>query len=340
MNVLSLIWRVPASWLYGLVVAIRNELYDMHLLRSYKMSVPTVCVGNLTVGGTGKTPHIEWLVQALTDKYQVAVLSRGYKRKSKGFVLSNAHSTVNDLGDECMQLHRKFPYLPIAVCRDRVEGVRRLKEQLPDLQVVLLDDAFQHRRLICGFNILLTIADNLYTNDHLLPWGRLRDNKQQSHRADVVIVTKCQPQMTDLDRRTLINQLHLPPYQHIFFSQTQYAPLPPNIDILSPQTPVLLITGIAQPNDLLHFLQQRFHHLQHLAFADHHSFSKSDCKQIEQAAQQATVVFTTEKDWSRLESLPLSDTCRQKIFPIPIKAQVREENDVLQLIERYIRSCI
>ncbi|MGN1247581.1 MAG: tetraacyldisaccharide 4'-kinase, partial [Paludibacteraceae bacterium] len=174
----------PISWLYGLVLAIRHTLYDNHLLPSHEADIPTICVGNLAVGGTGKTPHVEYLIRLLSPRYKVAVLSRGYKRKTRGFVLADEHASASTIGDEAMQIHSKFPHVAVAVCEDRVRGVRMLKKQVEGLQVVILDDAYQHRAIRCGYYILLTPYNQLYIDDHLLPWGRLRDLKARALKAN------------------------------------------------------------------------------------------------------------------------------------------------------------
>lgn len=337
MSALSLLWKLPASWLYGIGVRVHNLLYDWNIRQAQTVSVPTICVGNLTVGGTGKTPHIEWLIRRLSPMYRVAVVSRGYKRKTRGFVLASDSSTVADIGDECMQLHRKFPTLPIAVSEDRVEGIRRLVEICPKVQLVLLDDAFQHRRLQCDCNLLLTTADRLYATDHLLPWGHLRDNRCQSRRAHAIIVTKCPKTMTALDRRNVSRTLHLLPYQHLSFSETRYVALPDSVRNLPDNASVLLVTGIARPDYLLQHLQQRFTNIRMMAFADHHAFSPGDLMTIEKAAAAVDVVLTTEKDAARMEGIPLSDELKCKLHPIGIEAVPMDEDELLSFITKHIR---
>ena len=213
----------PFSWLYGFGLAIRHTLYDNHLLPSHEVDIPTICVGNLAVGGTGKTPHVEYLIRLLSPTYKVAVLSRGYKRKTHGFVLADENANASTIGDEAMQIHSKFPHVAVAVCEDRVRGVRMLKKQVEGLQVVILDDAYQHRAIRCGYYILLTPYDQLYIDDHLLPWGRLRDLKTRALKANCIIVTQCPPDAQPIDFRVIDNRLHLPTYQHLFFSQVKYA---------------------------------------------------------------------------------------------------------------------
>ena len=283
----------PISWIYGFVVWLRNLLYDDHILRSTKVSIPTICVGNLAVGGTGKTPMAEYLLSLLSANYKVALLSRGYGRKTRGFRLANEHDTAATIGDEPMQIHLRFPDIPVAVCADRVKGVKQLQHLYPDLQCVILDDAYQHRSLSCGFYILLTPYDCLYTNDHMLPWGRLRDLPNQSHRANVVVVTKCPEHMQPIERRIVSNNLQLASYQHLFYSSIGYAP------IAVDSTP-LLVTGIANPMPLLHHMQQQFPDTELFAFPDHHVFTNQDIMRIKEKAEHYEHIVTTEKDYMRL----------------------------------------
>ena len=255
------------SWLYGFFVGLRNMLYEGHILHSFKPALPTICVGNLAVGGTGKTPHVEYLVHLLQEHgYVVAVLSRGYKRRTHGFVEADEHSTSSQIGDEAMQLKRKFPKLIVAVCEDRLIGVMRLRRRHADLQLVLLDDAFQHRRLQAGYNILLTQADRLYVEDEMLPLGRLREQASSSYRANMVVVTKCSPNIQPIEQRIIDNKLALPPSKPLIFTRMAYQPLVPvwekgvkekgvrSKDITSGKK-VLLLTGIAQPQYLLEHIK-------------------------------------------------------------------------------------
>ena len=218
MNNFLKIFSLPASWLYRLAIGIRNGLYNSHFIHTTEAPLPAICVGNLAVGGTGKTPMVEYLIRLLSPHYKIAVLSRGYKRATRGFVLADENATAASIGDEPLQLHRKFPDIVVAVCADRVMGIKRLRQAFPDLQLVILDDAFQHRRIRCGLNILLTAADRLYVDDHYLPYGRLRDAKSQSLRADIIVVTKCPEGLQPIDKRLIDTRLHLPSYQSLFFS--------------------------------------------------------------------------------------------------------------------------
>ena len=305
----------PISWIYGFVVWLRNLLYDDHILHSTQVSIPTICVGNLAVGGTGKTPMSEYLISLLSSDYKVALLSRGYGRKTKGFRIANEYDTAQTIGDEPMQIHQRFPDIPVAVCADRVKGVKRLQQLFPDLQCVILDDAYQHRSLNCGFYILLTPFDRLYSNDHMLPWGRLRDLPNQSHRANVVVVTKCPPNMQPIERRIVSNSLKLATYQQLFYSSIGYAQL-----ALS-GTP-LLVTGIANPTPMYEYLCQQFPDTELMAYADHHAFSRRDIQQILEKAERYAHVVTTEKDYMRMQQTPLVEALGDKLRVLTIQTNL------------------
>ncbi len=326
--------RILASGLYGLIVGIRNLLYDEHLLRSETVRVPTIGVGNLAVGGTGKTPHTEYIVELLRGKgYRVAILSRGYKRRTRGFLLADEHSTANTIGDEPMQMHLHFPDVPVAVSENRVRGVRKLLALYPDLQVVILDDAYQHRHLSCGYYILLTAADNLYVNDHLLPWGRLREPKNASLRSNMVIVSKCPSNMRPIDRRVIISTLRLPPYQHIVFSEMQYDALKPlygqttDAPIIKP----LVLSGIANPKPLWEYLQGQYREIATYALPDHYQYTQNDIGKILAlyTKERCDAVITTEKDAVRLQLLPqMQETFKGRLFVLPMKAVITEGEDI------------
>ena len=259
----------PISWLYTLGVWVRNTLYNNHILPSHAVNIPTIAIGNLALGGTGKTPMTEYLVRLLSSEYKIAVLSRGYGRKTRGFRLATAEDTAQTIGDEPMLIHTHFPHLPVAVCEDRVLGINQLQSLIPDLQCVILDDAYQHRKLRAGFYILLTAYDNLYVNDYMLPRGNLRDLPAESARANAVIVTKC-PDVMSLDDCQMIHRtLHLASHQHLYCSRIAYDALP--VD----STP-LLITGIANPKLLLDHIQRQFPDTELLAYSDHHDFTNKD----------------------------------------------------------------
>lgn len=310
----------PLSWLYAFGVWVRNVLYDDRVLPSHKVDIPTIAIGNLAVGGTGKTPMTEYLIRLLSPTYKVAVLSRGYGRKTTGFRLANEQDTAKTIGDEPMLIHTHYPDIPVAVCADRVQGVKQLQQQIPDLQCIILDDAYQHRQLRAGFYILLTSYDKLYVHDHMLPRGTLRDLPAESARANAVVVTKCPKTMQPIDRRIVSNSLRLASYQHLYYSSIGYAPLRIS------STP-LLVAGIANPAPLLHHLQQQYPDTELLAFADHRNFTKTDIKLILSRAEQYEHVVTTEKDYMRMLHTPLIESLGKKLHVLPIQTDLGIDQD-------------
>jgi tetraacyldisaccharide 4'-kinase len=256
----------------------------------------------------------EYLIDLLSKNYKVALLSRGYGRQTSGFRLANEQDTARTIGDEPMQIHRHFPEIPVAVCADRVRGVKRLQQLFPELQCIILDDAYQHRKLRCGFYVLLTPYDRLYVHDHMLPWGRLRDLPSQSIRANVVVVTKCPDAMQPIERRIVSNALAMPSYQQLCFAQIAYQTL----DL--PAKP-LLLTGIANPLPILHHLQKQYPDTELMAFPDHHAFTNKDVKNILEKAQNYACVVTTEKDYMRLQQTPLVEALGDKLLVQSIQTE-------------------
>ena len=291
-------------------------MYNQHMLPSSTVPVPTICVGNLSVGGTGKTPMTEYIVRLLLDHgYHPAVLSRGYKRRTRGFRLADATSTVETIGDEAMQMHRTFPDVPIAVCENRVRGVRQLKRQIDTIDVVVLDDAMQHRAIRCGLTILLTPYDHLYIDDHMLPWGNLRDLPSRALKADAVVITKCPDTMLPIDMRVVDNRLHMPAYQQLHFAGISYAPM-------EQEGNPLVLCGIAQPQYLMDYVLKHYPNAELMAFRDHHRYKPGDIDAILKKAQQFDFVLTTEKDIQRLRTTPLVDQLRaqgKRLIALPIR---------------------
>ncbi|MDT7832893.1 tetraacyldisaccharide 4'-kinase [Flavobacteriaceae bacterium S356] len=296
----------PFTILYDLITSIRNLLYDKGNFRSTSFTIPIIAVGNLSVGGTGKTPQIEYLIRLLRER-SVAVLSRGYKRKTSGFVLLNSNHSSEDVGDEPLQFFRKFPNIAVAVDANRVAGIQRLKKEV-NPEIILLDDAYQHRKVKAGFYVLLTKYGELYSDDFILPTGNLRESRRGAKRADLILVTKC-PETLGLKEKERIKKKLKPLHgQHVYFTAISYGQvlkgsMPIAVDELSDYT-VLLITGIAIPQPLLDFLSTRKIKYQHLKFPDHHQFSPSDIdtiqKKFEAISAPQKIMVTTEKDYVRL----------------------------------------
>lgn len=315
MNTFLHIFALPLSWLYSIAVWLRNMLYEERILPSTSVSVPTICVGNLAVGGTGKTPMTEYLIRLLGEKYKVAVLSRGYGRETTGFRMAGPMDTANTIGDEPMLIHMHFPQVPVAVCANRVEGIKRLMHLHPEVQCVILDDAYQHRRLRCGYYILLTAYDNLYVNDHMMPRGRLRDLASESRRANSVIVTKCPESLQPIAKRIVSNQLRLASYQQLCYSSIEYA------EVHISGKP-LLVTGIANPQPLYGYIKSQHTEADLLAYADHHVYSKRDVQRILRLAENYDHVVTTEKDYVRMQLTPLVETLGDKLIVVAMKTDL------------------
>ncbi len=291
----------PISLGYALVVYLRNFLFDVGSLSSKAFKTPIICVGNLSAGGTGKTPMIEFLVRLLSPEKKVAVLSRGYGRKSKGFQSSNEFSTVEILGDEPYQIHTKFPEINVAVDADRRNGIIILEKTVQPT-IILLDDAFQHRRVKPTFSILLTACDSLYSDDWYLPTGNLRDSKKEAKRADLIVVTKCLETISENAQQNLIKKLKPLEHQKVLFSflkyDTQLKGNHQNINLSDLKTKqITLVTGIAKPEPLLQFLEKNDINLMHLKYRDHHFFSAEEITFF----NTKEFVLTTEKDYVRLK---------------------------------------
>ena len=331
----------PLSWLYGLGVGFRNLLFEAGILKSQAFATPVISVGNITVGGTGKTPHVEYLIRLLKDKTNLAVLSRGYKRKSHGFVLGDDHTTMYDLGDEPFQMKQKFPDITVAVDKKRTRGISNLIHGAAgkDIDVILLDDAFQHRYVKPGINILLVDYHRLIIYDELLPSGRLREPASSKNRADIVIVTKCPTDMKPMEFRVLTKAMALYPYQQLYFSTFTYEHLEPlfgeggleRLEDLADQH-VLLLTGIGSPEQMRLDLEPYAKELKPLAFADHHQFKEKDILLINEtfsSLPSPRCIITTEKDAVRLKAIEgLSDEVKQHLYVLPIRIKIMLDQDL------------
>ncbi len=336
-NLIGRILLSPFTLLYSIGVALRNIFYDSGLLKSTSFNIPVISVGNLSVGGAGKTPHVEYLITLLQEYLNVSVLSRGYKRKSKGFKWVSSNDQVTQTGDEPLQFKRKFPSTAVAVCESRNIGIPMMLQGKPDIQSILLDDAFQHRSVVPGLNILLTTFDEPYTKDFLMPSGRLREFRSSAERADIIIVSKCP---FDLDEQTMEKykkELKPKPFQKLFFSAYEYSDpyymYNPSIrKKLTPDTKVVLLSAIANVEYLLDYLDVNSDIVQLLKYEDHHYFKEEEVLLLEKIIKEIndpnTIIITTEKDAMRL------DLHRQKIlesklpiFALPIKVKFHNEKE-------------
>ena len=335
-------WLTPLSWLYGMGVALRNALFDMDVLESRSYKIPVICVGNLTVGGTGKTPHTEYLLRLLSPRYKVAVLSRGYKRKTSGYILATEESTVEEIGDEPWQMKQKFPDIYVAVDKNRREGIERLCDdpETCDVEVILLDDAFQHRYVKPGLSILLIDYHRMVTDDRLLPVGRLREPMESMSRANIVVVTKCPHDIKPMDYRVIQKALGLKPYQYLFFSTFRYGKLwglfhdkERKLSSLAPEESVLLLTGIASPEQLHLDLRRHTQRITTLSYPDHHNFTPYDIRHINHvfaSLPSPRIIITTEKDATRLLYMQgLSREVKESLYILPIRVDfLRDEQDM------------
>ncbi len=327
-------WMLPLSWLYGLGVRLRNQLFELGILKSRSFDIPVISVGNITVGGSGKTPHVEYLIRLLKDKTKVAVLSRGYKRKSKGYVLAGKETEMRVIGDEPYQMKSKFPDVYVAVDKNRCHGIDTLTcdEATKDTDVILLDDAFQHRYVKPGINILLVDYHRLIIYDKLLPAGRLREPQSGKARADIVIITKCPKDLKPMEYRVIIKAMDLFPYQKLFFTTLEYDCLTPvyggkkrPLDSIGRNENILLLTGIASPKQMTYDLKEYTPNITPMAFTDHHQFTKKDIERINRTFEKMPspkMVITTEKDNARLSGMKgLSDNVRRNIYTLPVRVK-------------------
>lgn len=345
-------WLTPLSWLYGLGVGFRNLLFRLGVLKSRAFDIPVISVGNITVGGSGKTPHVEYLVSLLLDKMKVAVLSRGYKRKSKGYVLASGESTMSQIGDEPYQMKQKFPTLYVAVDKKRTRGIDRLTsdELTKDVDVILLDDAYQHRYVKPGVNILLVDYHRLIIYDKLLPAGCLREPQEGKSRADIVIITKCPKDLRPMEYRVLMKALDLYPYQSLYFTTLVYDDLKPvygkgsiALSSLPKGCNVLLLTGIASPKQMQTDLSVHNFNLHQLAFPDHHNFSKKDVRAINSKFAELPspkLIITTEKDVSRIKFIEgFEQEVKDNMYALPVRIQfmLEQEENFNNKIINYVR---
>ncbi len=347
----------PFSWLYGFGVYMRNKFFDWGILKEVSFHIPVVGVGNITVGGTGKTPHVEYILECLRYKRKIAVLSRGYKRKTRGFIVASAKSTPDSIGDEPLQIYEKFGgTVKVAVCESRVKGVKELIKQFPKLDLIVLDDSFQHRYIKPKVNIMLMDYTRPVYSDDILPLGRMRESKDAIYRADMVITTKCPSDISALDMRLVSKNLQLLPYQKLYFSTFDYGGLIPVfpddctervlMTDISHEDAVILLTGVANPRPFVNHFRSFPFKKKVLHFPDHHDFKKSDLNEIKNKYNSMPgvrkFIITTEKDAVRISHNPYFPVeLRPYIFYIPIGVRMLETNfgydfvpDLLHAIER------
>ena len=336
----------PFSLVYGAVIWLRNRLFDKNVLKSASFNLPLICVGNLSAGGTGKSPMVEFLLRLLHRQTEVAVLSRGYKRKTSGYSLAGWGTTALEIGDEPMQFHLKFPDVSVAVGEERIVAIPQLLHDKPDTKVIVLDDAFQHRSVKAGFNIILTDYSNLFTRDWFLPTGDLRDEKTSYKRADVLVVTKCRTDMPVTEKAAIAEEIRPLPHQHLFFSAIRYGK--PYHILTREELPlndtmeILMVSGIANPAPLKRYLQEVSKTYYEILYSDHHIFSIDDLnemvKRFNHIQTSQKIILTTEKDAVRLvkfeqqlKALPVY------VIPIEVEFLFNEEQVFSDLITKFIK---
>jgi tetraacyldisaccharide 4'-kinase len=339
-------WRVlliPFSWLYGLVIWIRNSLYDNSFLQSSGFKIPLISVGNITVGGTGKTPHVEYLAGLLEKELSVATLSRGYKRKTRDFRIASVESTATEIGDEPLQIKRRFPEITVAVDRKRGNGIKMLMKQLPPVEVILMDDAYQHRSVKPGFSILLIDYTRPIDSDRLLPAGMLREPATNLNRANIILVTRSPERIKPIELREYVNRLGLSIGQHLYFTTMRYGDLSPVFPEATRRDAawfkkqvggVLIVAGIANPRHLRQYARSINTNIVELSFPDHHHYSHKDMEKISEKyhalkqQHQEILVLTTEKDAMRLRDHSLEPELRDALHAVRIHVHFMNDDKV------------
>lgn len=332
---------LPFTLIYSIIVWMRNKMFDINLLPSKEFNIPLISVGNITVGGTGKTPHVEYMVRLLHDDHKIAVLSRGYKRQKKGFIVADKESTSSDIGDEPKQIKRKYPDIAMAVDGNRVKGVEKLMKGAAgfDPDIILLDDAFQHRYVKPGLSILLVDFNRPLEKDYILPYGRLRESMYEKKRANIVIVTKTPRDLKPIDRRIISKEMKLFPYQSLYFTYLKYGALTRvfesdkqlSLEMAKDKNiKVLLITGIANPVPLKEYLMEYFDDITHLNFSDHHNYGPKDVKKVLKAFDKIDsdfkIIITTEKDAVRIGDSKSFKESSLPIYYVPIEVDFLDDD--------------
>ncbi len=338
---------LPIALLYHIVLSIRHKLYDWRILKSWRFDYPIIGVGNLNLGGTGKTPTVEYLINILRPHYHVATLSRGYGRKTKGFQRADNQSTYETIGDEPLQYFRKFADIQVAVDEDRLDGVRKLIRGTKTPDVFLLDDAFQHRRIKAGLNLLLTDYQHLYCDDFLFPAGTLRDIKSAAKRADIIVVSKSPKELEETEKQRIIKKLRPKKHQKVYFSTLEYATLQPLNEIAKQVSAenadsVLAFCGIANPKPFVEELKKQYQTVDFLYFEDHHAYTETDFKasqkRFESLGGGKKIIVTTEKDAARLTNSPyLCHFETAPLYVLPVGVRFLEEEKFNEEILNYVR---
>lgn len=334
MNKFFIPFLYPISLIYGIIIFFRNKLFDFKIFKSYEFHLPIIAVGNITVGGTGKTPHVEYLIRLLKNEYKLAFLSRGYKRKTKEFIVATEQSSAASIGDEPLQIKRKFPDLTVAVDRNRVNGINKLMENIENLDIILLDDAYQHRSVNPGVNILLIDYNRPLKDDSLLPSGRLREPVSEKERADIIIITKVPKNITAMEKRLLLLSVEAKAHQKVYISTIKYGGLKPIFSSEETKIPVLdkkknytvlLITGIADPTSLIQHLEPITKEIIPMRYPDHYAFTQKDVSSIIEKyntiPDKDKIIVATEKDSVRLTFYEAPENLSEAWYYLPIEVE-------------------
>ncbi len=350
------IWTVvlfPLTLLYGAIIRIRNIFFDWEFIPSREFDLPVVSVGNITVGGTGKTPHIEYLVELLKDEFNVATLSRGYKRKTRSFIMAGSNSSVNEIGDEPRQLKQKYPGITVAVDRKRVHGIEQIQTQAKATDAVLLDDAFQHRHVKPGKSILLVDFNRMIHHDLLLPAGRLREHISGKNRANIILVTKSPDRLKPIEMRNIATNMKLGLHQHLYFTRISNGELHSVYGLQDEKeaswfkerkAPVLAIAGIANPRSLRRYARSISTKMQEISYPDHHQYTAKDLQKISRTYRAMNnpdaLILTTEKDAMRLQGLDPDDDIKNALYYITIHVEFLndDQEEFNNIILDYVRS--
>jgi tetraacyldisaccharide 4'-kinase len=349
---LSKIPLLPLALIFGLITFIRNWLYDLGIIKSYQPLKHTICVGNLSVGGSGKTPHVEYLINLLKTEYLLATLSRGYKRKTTGYIIADATSTAEDIGDEPLLYKTKHSDLTVCVEVNRVKGVKKLAERDPSPQVIILDDAFQHRPIKCGLNIVVSEYENIFYNDHLMPLGRLRESRSGMRRADIIVISKTPEKTTAVDIRNVMKDVNPLPHQYVFFSYLKYGDIYSISNVNEKLSTLndlfryrlIVFTGIANPSPMITYLKEYSAGISHLPFEDHHEYTVADIANIQKYYETFEggnkIIVTTEKDLMRLKIPEIWAIAeRMNIFVLPVEVTFKDKAEEFnEIILKYVRT--
>lgn len=340
----------PISFLYGIVIHIRNFLFDKQILHSSSFKVPTICIGNIAVGGTGKTPMAEFIIRHLKNDYKIILLSRGYKRMTKGFIVADSNSTAEDIGDEPLQIYKKFPDIKVIVCEKRADALAIIEKEADSKTLVILDDAFQHRAVTTDQNIVLTDYSHIYYKDFFLPVGSLRDQRSSMQRATQIIVTKCPENLSEKERHTILKNINYHPNIPVHFSTMQYGKIynafTQNLYLPEKKDTIIALTGIARPQPFIQYLRQYSENIQTEIFPDHHAFTEKDIqslidKYLALRKNSNTFIVTTEKDAVRLEKYKsIFQKSHVDFFILPLENSIlfQEENLLIGTITKYLNN--